>query len=130
MYALDTNTLIYFFKGMGNVAERLIEQRSSQIAIPTVVVYELEVGLAKSSSPKKRRSQLKTLLDRVKILPLGLDEAQTAGRVRARLEQKGTPIGLLDSLIAGTALHHGAILVTHNVRELGRVRGLRVVDWY
>ncbi len=130
MYALDTNTLIYFFKGVGRVSERLIEQRSSQIAIPTAVVYELEVGLAKSTSPAKRRSQLQALLDRVRILPLGLDEAQAAGRVRARLEQEGTPIGLLDSLIAGTALHHGATLVTHNVRELGRVEGLKVVDWY
>ncbi len=74
--------------------------------------------------------QLQALLDRVRILPLGLDEAQAAGRVRARLEQEGASIGLLDSLIAGTALHHGATLVTHNVRELGRVEGLKVVDWY
>ncbi len=44
--------------------------------------------------------------------------------------KKGMQIGLLDSLIAGTALHHGATLVTHNVRELGRVEGLKVVDWY
>lgn len=130
MHALDTNTLIYFFKGMGAVAERLLAQRPSQIAIPTVVVYELEVGLAKSSSPKKRRSQLGALLERVSVLPLGLDEAREAGRIRARLEKKGTPIGLIDSLIAGTARHHGATLVTHNVREFGRVDGLKVVDWY
>ncbi len=130
MYALDTNTLIYFFKGSGNVAERLIEQRPAQIGIPTVVVYELEVGLAKSSSPAKRRSQLETLLDRVRILPLGLDEARAAGQIRARLEQAGKKIGLLDSLIAGTAFHHRATLVTHNVREFGRVEGLKVVDWY
>lgn len=130
MHALDTNTLIYFFKGMGAVAERLLAQRPSQIAIPTVVVYELEVGLAKSSSSKKRHSQLGALLERVSVLPLGLDEAREAGRIRARLEKKGTPIGLIDSLIAGTARHHGATLVTHNVREFGRVDGLKVVDWY
>lgn len=130
MYALDTNTLIYFFKGLGDVAERLLEQRPAQIAIPTVVVYELEVGLAKSSSPRKRRSQLEALLDRVRILPLGLDEAKVAGQIRARLEQEGRKIGLLDSLIAGTAFHHRATLVTHNVREFGRVEGLKVVDWY
>ncbi len=130
MYALDTNTLIYFFKGFGNVAERLIEQRPAQIGIPTAVVYELEVGLAKSSAPAKRRSQLETLLDRVRILPLGLDEARAAGQIRARLEQAGKKIGLLDSLIAGTAFHHRATLVTHNVREFGRVGGLKVVDWY
>lgn len=130
MYALDTNTLIYFFKGIGDVGERLIEQRPSHVAVPTVVVYELEVGLRKSSALKKRRSQLESLLERCRILPLGLEEARAAGGVRAQLEQRGTPIGLLDSLIAGIALHHGATLVTHNVREFGRVEGLKVVDWY
>lgn len=130
MHALDTNTLIYFFKGMGAVADRLLSQRTSQIAIPAVVVYELEVGLAKSSSPKKRRLQLETLLDRVRVLPLDLDEAREAGQIRARLERKGTPIGLIDSLIAGTARFHGATLVTHNTREFSRIDGLKVVDWY
>jgi len=130
LHALDTNTLIYFFKGMGAVSDRLRSQRPSQIAIPTVVVYELEVGLAKSSSPNKRRSQLEALLERLAVLPLGLDEAREAGRIRARLEKKGTPIGLLDSLIAGTARFHGATLVTHNVREFRRVDGLKIVDWY
>jgi tRNA(fMet)-specific endonuclease VapC len=130
LHALDTNTLIYFFKGMGAVAERLLGQRPSQIAIPTVVVYELEVGLAKSSAPKKRRSQLEALLERLAILPLGLDEAREAGRIRAGLEKKGTPIGPIDSLIAGTARFHGATLVTHNVREFERVDGLKIVDWY
>jgi tRNA(fMet)-specific endonuclease VapC len=130
LYALDTNSLIYFFKGLGDVGKRLIEQRPSQVAIPTVVVYELEVGLTKSKAPKKRRSQLESLLDRCRILPLGLEEARAAGGIRAQLEQRGTPIGPLDSLIAGTALHHGAILVSRNVREFGRVEGLKVVDWY
>ena len=130
MYALDTNTLIYFFKGLGKVAERFLEQRPSQIGIPTVVVYELEVGLTKSSSPRKRRAQLEALLERVRILPLGLDEARAAGQIRGQLELAGKKIGPLDSLIAGTAFHHGATLVTHNVREFGRVESLRVVDWY
>jgi len=36
----------------------------------------------------------------------------------------------MDTLIAATALAHSATLVTRNVREFGRVRGLTVVDWY
>ena len=42
----------------------------------------------------------------------------------------GKPIGPHDALIAATALAHGATLVTRNLREFRRVKGLRVEDWY
>ena len=130
MFALDTNTVIYFFKGMGRVAEHLLSLSPREVAVPIVVLYELEVGLAKSRSPKKRREQLGAMLARVQLLPFGAEEARVGGRLRARLEQAGTPIGPLDSLIAATALAHGATLVTRSTSEFGRVEGLRLADWY
>jgi tRNA(fMet)-specific endonuclease VapC len=130
MYALDTNTLIYFFKGLGRVGENLLAAQPRDVAIPAVVLYELEVGLAKSTSPAKRRRQLAALLATVSVLPLAAAEAAAAARVRATLEVAGTPISIIDTLIAGTALAHRATLVTHNVAEFGRVEGLHVVDWY
>jgi tRNA(fMet)-specific endonuclease VapC len=57
MYTLDTNTLIYFFKGIGNVSTRLLQTPSGSIGVPTIVLFELGVGIIKSSSPKKRRLQ-------------------------------------------------------------------------
>jgi len=69
MYILDTNTLIYYFKGMGNVAEKLLQHPPRDIAIPSIVLYALEVGLAKSAEPEKRRQQLATLIGLVVILP-------------------------------------------------------------
>lgn len=44
MFALDTNTLIDYFKGMGRVGERLLAAEPSEVAIPAVVLYELELG--------------------------------------------------------------------------------------
>jgi tRNA(fMet)-specific endonuclease VapC len=130
MFVLDTNTLVYFFRGQGDVARRLLSAAPSAIAIPTVVVYELETGIAKSTDAAKRRSQLDQLLRAVAVLPFGIEEAKAAAAIRARLEQEGAPIGPMDTLIAGTALAHGGILVTRNIREFGRVPGLRVQDWY
>ncbi len=130
MYALDTNTLIYFFKGMGQVAEHLLATPPRETAIPAVVVFELEVGIAKSAAPEKRRRQLDQLLGAATVLPFGHQEARTAASIRAELERSGQPIGPFDTLIAGTALTHGATLVTHDVDEFGRVPSLRVVDWY
>lgn len=130
MYALDTNSVIYFFKGMGRVAERLLRSPPREVALPAVVLYELELGLAKSSAPERRRSQVDELVRRVAILPFGRTEAQVTARIRADLERTGEPIGPLDFLIAGTALAHGATLVTHNTKEFGRVGGLSLEDWY
>ena len=130
MYVLDTNTLIYFFKGAGKVAERLLSIPPKEIAIPSVVIYELELGIAKSSSPKKRSKQLSELTSVVQILPFAIDEAKMAATIRTRLEKQGTPIGPLDVLIAGTAIAQRGILITNNVKEFGRVRGLRVENWF
>jgi len=130
MYVLDTNSFIYFFKGMGRVAERLLSTAPREVALPAVVLYELELGLAKSSSPERRRSQVDELVRRVAILPFGHGEAQVTARIRADLERAGKPIGPLDFLIAGTALANGATLVTHNTKEFGRVGGLSLEDWY
>lgn len=130
MFALDTNSAIYFFKGKGRVAERLLATPFDQLALPLVVLYELEVGLAKSRNPERRRAQVEELAYLVRVLPFGRVEARAAARIRAALEARGTPIGPIDTLVAGTALYHGAILVTHNLEEFGRVQGLELEDWY
>jgi tRNA(fMet)-specific endonuclease VapC len=130
MYTLDSNSIVYYFKGMGRVAERLLETPPQEIALSIVVLYELEVGIAKSMYPERRRAQLEELVAQVRLLPLGVAEARTAARIRADLERVGQPIGPLDNLIAGIALTHGATLVTHNVKEFGRIERLAVEDWY
>lgn len=130
MYALDSNSVIYFFKGVGRVADNLLRTPPREVALPAVVLYELETGIAKSSSPDRRRSQLDDLVSLVAVLPFGPGEARASARIRADLEKRGASIGPIDTLIAGTALSHGATLVTHNVEEFGRVKGLTLVDWF
>lgn len=130
MYLLDTNTLIYFFKGMGGVGQRLFAHAPHQIFVPSIVVYELEVGIAKSSAPQKRREQLALLLEDITIVDFGAKEAKIAAVIRANLEQKGTPIGAMDTLIAGCALVHGYTLITHNTKEFSRIEGLSLEDWF
>ena len=50
--------------------------------------------------------------------------------IRARLEEKGEPIGPYDVLIAGTALACQGTLVSHNLTEFERINGLKTEDWY
>jgi tRNA(fMet)-specific endonuclease VapC len=130
MYVVDTNTLIYFFKGLGNVASNLLKTSPKNVGIPAVVLHELHLGIIKSHSPKKRTSQLNDLVSIVNVLPFGELEAVLSAQIRYQLEKKGNPIGPYDTLIAGTALAHKAALITHNIKEFNRIKGLKVVDWY
>lgn len=130
MYLLDTNTLIYFFKGMGNVAEILLAKSPKDISIPSIALYELGVGIAKSNSPKKRKKQLESLISSIVVLPFASKEAEIAAMIRAELENIGTPMGPYDTLIAGIALSSNATLVTHNTKEFSRVEGLTLEDWF
>ena len=130
MFALDTNTLIYYFKGLGRVRNLLLAASPSEVAIPSVVLYEMEVGISQSTQPMKRRADLDALLTVVGVLPLEERAAKHAAQIATSLRKAGAVIGPMDTLIAGTALAHGATLVTHNLREFRRVRGLSLVDWY
>ncbi|WP_019502724.1 type II toxin-antitoxin system VapC family toxin [Pseudanabaena sp. PCC 6802] len=130
MYLLDTNTLIYYFKGQGQVLKNLASVSPQEIAISTIVLFELHVGIAKSISPAKRIQQLQQLSSQVNLVPFDYADAFAAASIRAQLEKQGTPIGSIDVLIAGTALARQATLVTHNVSEFSRVVGLAIADWY
>lgn len=130
MYMLDTNTLIYFFKGMGEVEKKLFSHSPKDIFIPSVVIYELQVGIAKSNSPQKREQQLTMLLEQINVIQFGGREAKASALIRADLEKKGVPIGAMDILIAGSAKAHHLTLVTHNTKEFARVEGLHLEDWF
>ncbi|KAA3610324.1 MAG: type II toxin-antitoxin system VapC family toxin [Calditrichaeota bacterium] len=129
-FTLDTNTLIYFFKGLGNIADNLLSKSPSEILIPSIVLFELEFGIVKSSKPEKRRKQLNQLLSSLKTLPFSQKEAKQAAIIKAELESKGTPIGPMDTLIAATAMASNSTLVTHNTKEFSRIENLKIEDWF
>ena len=121
-YVLDTNTLIYFFKGLGDVSKHMLAQSPSELSIPAVVLFELEVGIAKSTSPNKRKSQLQEITALVNVLPFGIAESRSAAQIRVELEKQGLPIGPYDVLIAATALANNTILITHNQKTMGELK--------
>jgi tRNA(fMet)-specific endonuclease VapC len=130
MYLLDTSTVIYSFKGMGRVKERLLETERRLVAIPAITLFELETGVAKAPESVRLRSQLDTFVKAIRVEPFDEPTARVAARIRAALEGHGEPIGPFDTLIAATAVACDATLVTHNTRQLRRVEDLRLEDWY
>ena len=129
-YLLDTNTLIYYFKGLGNVKERLLVCQPSEIVLSSVVYYELQVGILKSTSPQKRIAQLAILKNQVSWVDFDEKSVEATAQIRVELERMGKPIGSYDVQIAGMAVANDLILVTHNTGEFGRVSSLKLEDWF
>lgn len=130
LFALDANAVIHAFKRKGGLADRIAATPPGSIVIPAVAVYEVERGVAASQNSARRRQQFNDLLAIAAVLPFDAHAAQVSARVMADLERRGCKIGPIDTLIAGTALAHGATLVTHNTREFERVPGLMLEDWF
>lgn len=130
MYALDTNTVLDYFRGKGEVATHLLAVAPRDVALPSIVAYEVWVGVLGSQNAKRRQLQYEQFLAAVEVLPFDAAVGRRAAELRHALERRGEGIGPLDTLIAATALSHNATLVTRNLREFGRVQGLKLVDWY
>lgn len=130
MVLLDTNTLIYFFKQQGQVAAHLKNIAASQVAIPAVVLFELEYGVLRSTQPDLQRKGIDAALRVYRVLSMDYACAKSAAWIKHTLALAGTPIGHFDQLIAGMALAHDLTLITRNTREFERVPGLRVENWF
>lgn len=131
-YLLDTNILsdlIHWPAGKVAAAiSRLTGSEQESLCTSIVVAAELRYGVEKSGSPRLA-ARVEAVLERVEILSLGPGADRFYGSLRARLERAGTPISANDMLIAAHAMAAGCVLVTDNVREFGRVPGLRFENW-
>lgn len=129
-YMLDTNICIYAIKHKpAEVINNFLEHNPDDMCISSITYGELMHGVEKSQAIERNRAAITLFLSAIAILTFDSRAAEEYGRVRAELEKSGTPIGPMDTLIAGHAKSEGLILVTNNTREFMRVRGLRVEDW-
>jgi len=100
-----------------------------QLGISTITLGELAYGAEASARPSENLAVVEAFVARVEVLPFDALAAMQFGQLRAEFKTRGTPIGPYDQLIAAHARSLGLILVTNNMREFERVRGLRVENW-
>jgi len=128
-FLLDTDTCIYALKQSPAVLKNLLARSPEDIAVSVITEGELRTGAAKSASAAKTLRLVENFLRPIAILEFTSGDAVSYAQVRAKLERAGTPIGPLDTLIAGHAVARKLILVSNNQREFGRVTGLQVQNW-
>lgn len=112
-----------------SVVARVQRSDPNDLRLSTIAVAELRYGADKSARPRENHARVDQLVQDLQCLDFDLDAAAAYGRVRADLKALGQPIGPNDLLIAAQALSKGLILVTNNLREFRRVKGLRIENW-
>ncbi len=130
-YLLDTNILSALMdQPDGPIASKVADviSRRGIVCTSIIVAAESRFGVAKKGSDRLRR-QVEELLAEIDVLPLEPTADEYYADLRADLEHKGRLIGGNDMFIAAHAMATDSILVTNNVREFSRVKGLRIENW-
>lgn len=132
-YLLDTNACIALINAKPASVRARLEKAltaGAGIFVSSVAVFELWYGAFKSSRVEFNAERVKGFLAGPAIvLPLEDEDARMAGSLHASLENAGKPIGPYDLLIAGQAMARHLTLVTANVSEFSRVKGMICQDW-
>jgi len=129
-YMLDTNICIYAIKNKPTqVIEQIHMNLPKGLCISTITLAELEHGVQASMYQEKNTVALMQFLSILDVLNFDDHAAFEYGKICASLRKKGTPIGVMDMLIAAHAKSQQLTLVTNNTREFNRVEKLNIANW-
>ncbi len=127
-YLLDTNICIYFFKGKFDLASKIERIGIANCAISEITLAELTFGAENSAKPKNNLLVVDQFVEYVTILPI-LDAIPIYAKEKTRLRKSGIMISDFDLLIGCTAIANNQIMVTENIRELKRIKGITLENW-
>jgi len=96
-----------------------------------VTFAELSYGVQASAAAKRKQNQsvLDSLVLHLSVLDWPQDAAKHYAEIRTDLKKRGAQLGAADLMIAAHARTMGAIVVTNNVKDFARVKGLEVENW-
>ena len=130
IYLLDTDTCAFVLRRSSDALLARIQQVPLRQQAMSVVTYaELLYGVQVSSKKKANQAAVDLFARHLAILDWSSDAAHHYAEIRADLKRKGAMIGANDLLIAAHARSIDATVVTNNIKDFGRVKGLKVENW-
>lgn len=131
-YMLDTNIIIYLLKNKPlSVAERINALQDEDVLCMSYLTYaELLKGAERSTRKPQVLKQIKQLLLSIPVeYALDAKISQHYAAQFIQLKEAGIPIGANDLWMACHALATESTLVTNNMREFERIKGLSIENW-
>jgi len=130
MFLLDTNIVGYWMRGDQQIINTLKRHKPSELTLSTITLAEILYGIRKSNTKRKERlHKIESICSQLQSFSFDIPAADKYGTIRVYLESRGIPISERDLQIASIAMANDLTVVTHNVKEFGRISGLRFQDW-
>ncbi|MDE0452090.1 MAG: type II toxin-antitoxin system VapC family toxin [Gammaproteobacteria bacterium] len=128
MILLDTNVISASMRAEGdaNVTRWMDRQPASTLFLSAVTVDEIIFGIEVLPAGR-RRSRLARIFAEIigvfsgRVLTFDTDAAIESAGIRSQRQQKGLPMSLADSQIAGIARSNGFSLATMNLRDFAGI---------
>ena len=129
---LDTDTCIFLMRGESPALAARVQSVPLQQQVMSAVTFaELSYGVQVSAAAKRKQNQsvLDSLVLHLAVLDWPQDAAKHYAEIRADLKKRGAQLGAADLMIAAHARAMSAIVVTNNLKDFERVKGLAVENW-
>jgi predicted nucleic acid-binding protein len=133
MFLVDTNVLSELIRPRPHLplVRRLLSTDPAMLFASEVTRYELRFGAAIHPNPNEVWGKVeREILPLPSWLPMGEEVSIATADLRAILRKSGKTIEMPDALLAATAMVHGLVLVTRNVRHFQNVSSLVVENWF
>ncbi len=135
LHVLDTDTLVLFQEGHGEVCRRVLSKPVDELATTAITVEEQLSGwytlLRRAKDARQLAHAYQRLVDTVQVLGQFHILSFTEPAIDRFIYLKGLKLGVkhADLRIAAITLEHGGTLVTRNVRDFREIPDLPIVDW-
>lgn len=127
-YLLDTNICISLLKTKYGIREAVLKAKTKNCFVSEITIEELYYGASKSSNREERVKDVDFIVSHFGIVPI-FRALPLYGDLKAKLESEGNRIDDFDILIGTTAIVNGMVMVTDNVKHLGRLPGIKIENW-
>jgi tRNA(fMet)-specific endonuclease VapC len=127
-YLIDTNICIYFLKGQFDLGNKIEKIGDENFFISEITVAEMKFGIAKSNLKESNKIIYEDFFDKFKVLPI-FPALDVYAEEKSRLKTIGKSLDDFDLLIGSTAIYYDLTLITRNVSDFDRMKGIRIEDW-
>ncbi len=124
-FLLDTNIVSEWIKQQphSGVINWLSSVDEDRVHLSVITLAELRHGIERMSDEKRRERLEQWVQDELtqrfdgRVIEINARTADVWGRIVAKCQSAGKPIGTMDAFIAATAIVHQFTLVTRNVAD-------------
>jgi tRNA(fMet)-specific endonuclease VapC len=129
-YLLDTSICVFFLRGKLDLDIMVREKGLDNCYVSEITLFELRFGAENSDNPAKSHKAVDAFLSGLTIVPI-FGCIRRYAKEKVRLKKTGKPVNdEFDLLIGCTAIEHKLTLVTDNVKDFQRLKGIDIENWF